>query len=313
MAERVAVLLPCLNEAAAVGQTIAEFRTALPEADIYVFDNGSTDKTAEVAGKAGAIVRSEPQRGKGHVVRRMFADVEADVYVLVDGDATYDPSVAPAMIERLHREQLDMVVGARNNPKKDYRPGHFRGNRFFSSAVALLFGRRFNDVFSGYRVLSRRLVKSFPALARGFDVEVELSIHVLELRLPAEETSTSLRLRPKGSVSKLGTTHHGLIILARIAVLFMQVRPFIFFGSIATALFASGILSGYPVIAVFLETGQVPYLPRAVLAASLMILSSLSLICGLILHSTNQARLEMKRMHYLKAGNKTRLDDCSSR
>ncbi len=304
MNDRIAILLPCFNEEAAIGQTIGEFHAALPNAVIYVFDNHSTDRTREVAEAQGATVFQEMHLGKGHVIRRMFADVEADIYVLADGDAAHDASAAPEMIERLREENLDMVVGARDFTKTGHRFGHLWGNQIFNKIVGMLFGKKFTDIFSGYRVLSRRLVKSFPALATGFEIEAELSIHVLELRLPATEISTCARPRLEGSYSKLKTVRHGLIILTRIVGLFMQIKPFVFFGVITAALFILGLISGYPAIAVFLETGLVPYLPRAVLAASLMILASLSLACGLILYHVSQARLESRHLHYLKMKNK---------
>ena len=299
MTDRVAVLIPCLNEETTIGRTIAGFRAALPEATVYVFDNNSSDNTAEVAAAAGAVVFHEPRQGKGCVVRRMFSDVEADAYILVDGDLTYDPAAAPTMVDRLRRENLDMVVGVRDAGKEAYRPGHFWGNRFFNKVVRLLFGKRFTDIFSGYRVLSRRLVKSFPALSTGFEIETELLIHTLELRLPTAEVKTRYRMRPEGSHSKLKTWRHSLVILSKIATFFTQVRAFTFFGVIAMALFALGMTAGWSALTVFIETGKVPYLPRAVLAASLMTMSALSLVCGLILHNVNQARREIKRMHYL--------------
>ncbi len=302
MVERVAVLLPCLNEEDTVAQVVADFRASLPGAVIYVIDNGSTDRTAEAAAAAGAVVFHVPERGKGNAVRRMFRTVEADAYVIADGDTEYAAAYAPEMVARLQRENLDMVVAARDAPKQDFRRGHYLGNRLFNWAVALLFGKRFTDVFSGYRVLSRRLVKSFPAFSKGFEIETELTIHVLELRLPAAEIKAPYKHRPTGSSSKLKSVRHGLMIWMKIVTLFAQVRPFAFFSVIASILFASGVVFGYPVITVFLETSEVPYLPRAVLAASLMILASLSLVCGLILHHISQVRRETRYMYYLQAG-----------
>ena len=300
MTNHIAVLLPCLNEEATIGKTIAGFRTTLPEATIYVFDNDSVDKTVGIATAAGAIVFRVPQRGKGCVISRMFAEIEADIYVLADGDNQYDPATAPTMVERLCQEHLDMVVGARDCRKEIYRPGHFWGNRFFNKVVTLLFGRCFTDIFSGYRVLSRRLVKSFPAFSTGFEIEAELSIHALELRLPVAEVKTPYKRRPENSSSKLKTVRHGLMIFLNIIILFTKVKSFVCFSLIATTMFVFGLISGYPVIAIFVETGEVPYLPRAILAASFMILASLSLVCGLILHSVNQTRREIRRMHYLQ-------------
>ena len=257
MNKRIAILLPCLNEETTIEQTIVGFRIALPDAAIYVFDNNSTDGSVVRAQAAGATVIHELQRGKGHVVRRMFAEIEADIYVLADADDAFDASVAPAMIEQLCQNNLDMIVGTRKLDKTNTRRGHSWGNQFFNWVVSLLFGKYFTDIFSGYRVLSRRLVKSFPVSSTGFEIEAELSIHALELRIPTAEMKTLYKPRPKESSSKLKTFPDGMIILKEIAILFTQVKPFLTFSVFAIILFISGLVFGYPVIDVFLKTGEV--------------------------------------------------------
>ncbi len=296
----IAVLLPCYNEEAAIGQVVRDFRTALPSARIYVYDNASNDRTSEVARAAGATVVREPLRGKGSVVRRMFADVEADIYVLADGDDTYDASAAPRLIEQLCREQLDMVNAARANASADaYRPGHRFGNQLFTGLVSSLFGKRFGDILSGYRVFSRRFVKSFPALAKGFEIETELTVHALELRMPVAETVTPYKERPEGSESKLNTFRDGFRILRTIVRLAKDERPLAFFSIGAAVLAASALGLAVPIFVTYFETGLVPRLPTAVLVCALMLLASLSLSCGLILDSVSLGRREMKRLHYL--------------
>jgi len=298
---RIAVLLPCYNEQAAIGQTIAAFRAALPDARIYVYDNNSGDRTAEVAAGAGAIVRGERMQGKGHVVRRMFADVEADIYVMADGDATYDASAAPAMIARLLDERLDMVVGARQSEvaSESYRPGHVLGNRLFTALLASLFGRTFSDIFSGYRVFSRRFVKSFPALSRGFETETEISVHALELAMPVGEMVTAYGARPEGSASKLSTWRDGWRIMKTILHLFRMERPVIFYGSFSLFLAALAIALSIPLAITYFETGLVPRFPTAILATGLMILAALSFFAGLILDTVVRGRREVRRLHYL--------------
>jgi len=297
---RTAVLIPCYNEEAAIAKTVADFKRVLPEAQIYVYDNNSKDRTVEVATQAGSFVRREPLQGKGNVVRRMFADIEADNYVLVDGDDTYDATSAPKMIEALRRDALDMVNGARvTDIQKAYRPGHRFGNWLLTSMVAWTFGSRFSDMLSGYRVMSRRYVKSFPALAAGFETETELTVHALELRMPIAEFATPYKDRPEGSVSKLSTFKDGFRILWTIIVLVKEERPMQFF-TLGALLFASiSTLLIVPIIARFLQTGLVPRLPTAVLSMGLMILAFLSLTCGLILDTVTRGRREMKRMRYL--------------
>jgi len=297
---RIAVLLPCYNEEAAIGQVVRDFREALPAARIYVYDNASTDRTAAVAAAAGATVVREPLRGKGNVVRRMFADVEADIYVLADGDDTYNADAAPQLVELLRREQLDMVNAARRNTSQDaYRRGHRFGNRLFTRLVSGLFGKRFDDILSGYRVFSRRFVKSFPALAKGFEIETELTVHALELRMPVREVMTAYKERREGSVSKLSTFRDGFRILRTILRLAKEERPLAYFSLGGAVLALASVALAFPLLLTYLETGLVPRLPTAVLTSALMILAFLSLACGFILDSVAHGRREMKRLHYL--------------
>jgi glycosyltransferase involved in cell wall biosynthesis len=297
---RIAVLLPCYNEEAAVARTVAAFRAALPEAAIYVYDNNSSDRTREEAAAAGAILRSERMQGKGHVVRRMFADVEADVYVMADGDATYDAAAAPDLVRKLVHEQLDMVVGARRSEVEEaYRPGHALGNKLFTGLLASLFGRSFSDIFSGYRVFSRRFVKSFPALSRGFETETEISVHALELAMPVAEVVTAYGARPEGSHSKLSTWRDGWRILKTIIHLYRIERPVLFYGSFALFLGALAVVLAIPLAITYFQTGLVPRFPTAILATGLMILAFLSFFTGLILDTVVRGRREVRRLHYL--------------
>jgi glycosyltransferase involved in cell wall biosynthesis len=297
---RVAVLLPCYNEEAAVAQTVAAFRAALPDARIFVYDNNSSDRTRELAAAAGAIVRSERMQGKGHVVRRMFADVEADVYVMADGDATYDAAVAPDLVRKLLEEQLDMVVGARKSEAEEaYRPGHALGNKLFTALLASLFGRSFSDIFSGYRVFSRRFAKSFPALSRGFETETEISVHALELAMPVAEVATAYGARLEGSHSKLSTYGDGWRILKTIIHLYRIERPVLFYGSFALFLAALAVVLAIPLAITYFQTGLVPRFPTAILATGLMILAFLSFFTGLILDTVVRGRREVRRLHYL--------------
>lgn len=296
----VAVLVPCFNEAATIAKVVADFHAALPGCRVFVYDNGSTDGTASIAAKAGAIVRYEPLSGKGNVVRRMFADVEADVFVLVDGDDTYDASCAPQLIELLLSQSLDLVSAARDEiSSAAYRRGHRFGNKLLTSLVAVLFGNRFSDMLSGYRVISRRLAKSFPVLSAGFEIETELTVHALQLRVPIAEVPTAYKDRPEGSESKLHTFKDGFRIIVTIARLVKEERPMYFFGVIAALLAFASLLSGVPVVRDFFHTGLVPRLPTVVLAASLMMLAFLSITCGLILDTVTKGRIEQKRMRYL--------------
>lgn len=297
----VAVILPCYNEALTIADVIASFRAALPNAHFYVYDNNSSDGTAAIAREMGAIVRFEPRQGKGYVVRRMFADISADLYVLCDADTTYDAAAAPDLIFRLVQEGLDMVVGSRL-PEGDgtYRPGHAFGNRMLTGIVRLIFGAGFTDMLSGYRVFSRRFVKSFPAMSRGFEIETELTIHALELEMPAAEMPTRFTDRPKGSNSKLSTFRDGWRILRTIAALVKQERPFMLFGAIAIALATLSLGLGAPIIVEFVQTGLVPRFPTAILASGIAVLASLFLFSGLILDLVSHGRREAKRLKYLE-------------
>jgi len=297
---KVAVLLPCYNEEAAIAQTIAAFRAALPDATIYVYDNNSRDRTIEVARTAGAVVRSERMQGKGNVVRRMFADIEADIYVMADGDATYDATSAPAMVARVAEEGLDMIVGTRvHEAAEAYRRGHVLGNRMMTGILASLFGRSFTDIFSGYRVFSRRFVKSFPVLSAGFEIETEISVHALELKMPVGEVETRYFARLEGSESKLNTYRDGWRILKTIAVLYRIERPMLFFGWIAAVFALLAIGMSIPLAVTWFETGLVPRFPTAILATGLMILAFLNLFTGLILDTVVRGRREMRRLAYL--------------
>lgn len=300
MNPRIAVLVPCYNEEAAIGQVVRDFRAALPGAVIYVYDNNSHDRTMAVAREAGAVVRSEPRQGKGNVVRRMFADIEADLYVLVDGDATYDAGAAPAMIAAMRGSGSDLITARRiHTEAAAYRPGHVLGNRLLTGLTALLFQVRLSDMLSGYRVFSRRFVKSFPFTAEGFGIETELTVHAVRLMMPMAELDTRYRERPAGSVSKLNTWRDGFRILRTIAHLVREERPLIFFAAGFAVLALSSVLLAVPVAHEFLRTGQVPRLPTAVLATGLMLLAFLSLTCGLILDTVTRGRWEQKRMAYL--------------
>lgn len=301
---KVAVLIPCRDEDVAIGHVIHAFQEALPGAEIHVYDNNSRDRTREVAAEAGAIVRTEPLQGKGNVVRRMFADIEADVYVLVDGDDTYDAKAAPEMIQRLVEDRLDMVTGVRmSGAAAAYRPGHKFGNAMLTGIVRHIFGNRINDMLSGYRVFSRRFVKSFPALSGGFETETEFTVHALELRMPVGEVPAAYRERPPGSASKLRTFTDGFRILRTIVGLVQRERPLAFFGALAGLLLVVGLGLFVPVFRDYLQTGLVPRLPTAVLSASLVLLSFLFLLCGLILNTVTHGRKEAKRMAYLAVAN----------
>lgn len=297
---RIAVLLPCHNEAIAIAEVIGAFRRHLPGAAIYVFDNNSTDDTVAVARAAGAIVRSETLQGKGNVVRRMFADIEADAYVLADGDATYEAADAPGMVQRLLSERLDMVVGVRvSDEGAAYRLGHQFGNRVLTGFVGFLFGRRLADMLSGYRVFSRRFAKSFPAHASGFETETELTVHALELRMPLAEQSSRYRARPQGSQSKLRTWNDGARILLSIFKLFKDERPLLFFCSACAITTIIAIVLALPLIATWMHTGLVPRFPTAILCAALMVMAVVFLVCGLILDTVSRGRREARRMAYL--------------
>jgi glycosyltransferase involved in cell wall biosynthesis len=297
---RIAVILPCYNEEAAIAATVDGFRAALPTATIYVYDNNSQDRTRELAAKAGAVVRTERQQGKGHVVRRMFADIDADIYVMADGDLTYDPTAAPAMVDMLVAEQLDMVVGTRRHEAKHaYRGGHVLGNRLFTGLLAGLFGRSFNDIFSGYRLFSRRFVKSFPVLSSGFEIETEISVHALELRMPVGEVETAYVARPEGSLSKLSTWGDGWRILKTIVTLYRIERPVLFYGGVGALLLLAAILLSVPLIVTYVHTGLVPRVPTAILVTGMTIIAVLCFFAGLILDTVTRGRREVRRLAYL--------------
>lgn len=303
-----AVLVPCHNEAVAIGTVVHDFRAALPDATIYVYDNNSTDQTSAVASAAGAIVVGEPLQGKGNVVRRMFADIDADVYVLVDGDGTYDASAAPALVHELLAGQLDMVNALRvANSQGAYRTGHRFGNRLLTSMVTTIFGRRMSDMLSGYRAFSRRFVKSFPALSAGFEIETELTVHALELRMPIAEIPTQYAERPAGSTSKLRTYRDGARILRTIAVLVKEERPLQFFSSVGLVLAIAAMILAVPLYREYMDTGLVPRFPTAVLSTGLMLLAFLSVTCGLVLDTVTRGRRELKRLHYLQVPRARRL------
>jgi glycosyltransferase involved in cell wall biosynthesis len=297
---RVAVLVPCFNEAAAIARVVTDFRAVLPEAAIYVYDNNSTDCTAEAARAAGAVVRRELHQGKGNVVRRMFADVDAEIYVLVDGDATYDAPSARLMIRRPIDERLDMVVAARvERHAAAYRLGHRTGNRLLTGFFASVFNATFTDILSGYRVFSRRFVKSFPVLSRGFEIETELAVHALELELAVAEIPTPYYARPEGSVSKLSTWRDGMRILLTMIGLYRSERPLAFFLALAVGLALVSIGLAIPIFATYLEQGTVPRIPTAILSTGLMLLAFLSLVAGLVLDTVTKGRREMKLIAYL--------------
>jgi glycosyltransferase involved in cell wall biosynthesis len=297
---QIAVLIPCRDEEATIAKVVRDFSASLPQATVHVFDNNSTDRTSEVAAAAGADVRHELRQGKGHVVRRMFADIDADVYVLVDGDDTYDATAAPGMIALLLRDRLDLVNGARSSTSEAaFRPGHRFGNALLSRMVQLIFGPYFADMLSGYKVLSRRFVKTFPALSDGFELETELTVHALDLRMPSAETVLPYRERPAGSQSKLHTIRDGLRILTVIGKLIKHERPLLFFGVLGAFI---GILSlglGIPIIVEYFETKMVPRLPTAVLSASLALLAAQLFVLGILLESVTRVSREMKRLSYL--------------
>ncbi|MDC0599152.1 glycosyltransferase family 2 protein [Candidatus Pseudothioglobus singularis] len=299
--KKIAILIPCHNEENTIGSVIDSFINFFPESIIYVYDNASVDDTSKIAKAHGAIVNYEPNKGKGNVVRRMFADIVADIYIILDGDETYDPSMAPLMVSKLIDEDLDMVVGTRktNIAKGAYRSGHIFGNWLLTSTVSILFNSGFTDMLSGYRVMSHRFVKSFPINSNGFEIETEMTVHALQLKIPFSEVETSYDARPEGSQSKLNTWSDGFRILGMIILLMKEYKPFQFFG-IFSILFAiiSFILSA-PIILTWIDTGLVPRFPTAILTMGLMILAFISLASGIILDSVSRARLEKKRLQYL--------------
>lgn len=296
----IAVLLPCYNEGLVIGTVVGRFREILPEARVYVYDNNSSDNSASVARAAGAIVRTETRQGKGFVVRRMFADIDADIYIMCDADETYDAQAAPKLLQRLIEDGLDMMVGTRTDVSGTaYRPAHRFGNWMLTALVRTMFGGGFSDMLSGYRVFSRRFVKSFPIMSQGFEIETELTIHALQLGMPTSEEPTQFKDRLEGSESKLQTVSDGFRILWTIGMLLKQERPFALFSSIALSLFCLSLLFGYPVILEYMRSGTVPRLPMAILATGTMILAFLNLFCGLILDTVTRGRKEAKLLRYL--------------
>lgn len=300
VAPRIAVLIPCFNEGATIATVVRDFAAALPSATVFVYDNNSTDDTAEAARAAGAVVRREPMQGKGYVVRRMFADIDADVYVMVDGDATYEAADAPALVSQLWGEQRDVVVARRvNDDSAAYRRGHVIGNRLLTGLAGWIFGNTFADMLSGYRVLSRRFVKSFPMQARGFEIETELAVHALELRMPVVEVPSRYKARPEGSQSKLRTWSDGWQILMTILKLTKNGRPLAFFSVACVACVALSVGLALPLLKTYLLTGLVPRFPTAILSAALALLGSVFLVCGLVLDTVTMGRREAKYLAYL--------------
>jgi glycosyltransferase involved in cell wall biosynthesis len=297
----IAVLIPCYNEEAAIKKVVNDFQLDIPSALVYVYDNTSTDKTVEIATKVGAIVRTEPNKGKGNVMRRMFADIEADIYIVVDGDDTYEASKCLEMVNKLIDDNLDMVVASRKteNSEGEYRWGHVFGNWMLTRSVSLIFGRGFTDMLSGYRVMSRRFVKSFPITSKGFEIETEMTVHALQVGISFAEVETLYDSRPEGSESKLSTFRDGFRILGMILILFKENKPFQFFGLLSLLFFVVSIVLSIPVFITYMETGLVPRVPTAILSTGLMTLLFFSLISGVILDSLSRSRLEAKRANYL--------------
>ncbi|MBO9099424.1 MULTISPECIES: glycosyltransferase [Rhizobium] len=301
--KRIAVLLPCYNEAVTIAKVVADFQMSLPGAAVYVYDNNSSDGTGAIARAAGAVVRAEKRQGKGNVIRRMFADIDADIYVLADGDGTYSALFAPMLIDALISDELDFVNGSRVSTLSGaYRPGHQFGNRLLSGIVRWIFGPQFSDMLSGYKVLSRRFVKSFPAMSSGFETETELAVHALELRMPCAELPTPYSERPEGSVSKLNTVRDGARIMLMIVKLIKEERPLMFFGLFGLLFFTIATVLMVPVLMTFFETGLVPRLPTAILSLGMVLLGFLSIFTALILDMTTRARREIKRLIYLSVG-----------
>ncbi len=303
----IAVLLPCFNEGLSIRNTVEGFRSVLPESVVYVYDNRSTDNTSAEALAGGALVRREEWPGKGNVVRRMFSDIEADIYLMADGDGTYDYRMAPEMIRKLIHDHLDMVVGIRQDVYQNaHRAGHGFGNRLFNGLYRRLFGRLFTDIFSGYRIFSRRFVKSFPAVSSGFEIETEMSVHASQLRMPIAEIATQYGARQEGSVSKLRTVRDGLRIMFTFLILFKEIRPAQFFGVLAAALAALAVALSVPLFLTYFETGLVPRFPTAILSTGLVLLSGIFMVSGLILDSVARGRLEQKRMWYIANSGKSK-------
>jgi glycosyltransferase involved in cell wall biosynthesis len=297
---RLAVLVPCYNEEMSIAKVVRDFRAVLPSAEIYVYDNNSGDATTAIAKEAGAVVRSETRQGKGNVVRRMFADIEADVYILVDGDDTYDAGIAPELVAKLIGDGLDLITGKREHTASAaYRRGHVLGNKLLTGLTGLMFGVRMGDMLSGYRIMSRRFVKSFPSAVEGFGIETELSVHAVRMLMPMAEVATSYKERPEGSTSKLNTYRDGFRILVTIAGLTRRERPMLFYGSIFLLFAFLSLVIGIPVVIEYFHTGLVPRLPTAVLVSGMMVIASLSLVAGLIQDNVTRGRWEQKRIAYL--------------
>lgn len=297
---KIAILLPCFNEEHAIADVVRGFNIALPEATVYVYDNNSTDKTVENAKSAGAVVRNEPRQGKGNVVRRMFSDIDADFYIMSDGDGTYSPDDAVELLTDLRGNYLDMVVGKRRNIYQDAgRSGHAFGNRVFNTLFQRMFNDGFSDIFSGYRVFTKRFVKSFPSLSTGFEIETELSVHALTLKMPIGEVEVSYGQRMEGSDSKLSTLRDGTRILGAFFLLMKEVRPFAFFSVLALAAFVVSAFFGFPVLVEYFQTGLVSLIPRWILSVGMLSVSLMMLVCGLILDSVARGRTEHKRLIYL--------------
>ena len=298
---KIAVLVPCYNEEVTIGQVVRDFRRVLPRATVFVYDNNSSDRTIEVARAAGAVVRSEPNQGKGQVVRRMFSDIDADLYVLVDGDSTYEADAAPRMVDLLLKENLDIVNGVRVSDKKEaYRPGHRFGNWLLTTLVAWMFGQKTTDMLTGYRVFSRRFVRSFPALTSGFEIETEIIVHALEMRVLMQDYPTKYGERPEGSASKLNTIRDGVRILRTIGILIKEERPFSFFFAVGAILLIVATVIFIPVFLEYLQTGAVRRFPTAILSVGMVLTAMLSMTCGLILSTVTLGRREMKRLFYLQ-------------
>jgi glycosyltransferase involved in cell wall biosynthesis len=297
----IAVLIPCYNEEATIKKVVNDFQLGIPSALVYVYNNASTDGTVEIATKAGAIVRTEPNKGKGNVMRRMFSDIEADIYIIVDGDDTYEASKCLEMVNKLIDSNLDMVIASRKteNSEGEYRWGHVFGNRMLTRSVSLIFGHGFTDMLSGYRVMSHRFVKSFPIASKGFEIETEITIHALQIGASCAEIETLYDSRPEGSESKLNTFKDGFKILWMILILFKEGKPFQFFGLLSLFFFIISVVLSISIFSTYIETGMVPKIPTAVLSTGLMILSFFSLIAGVILDSLSRSRLEVKRANYL--------------
>tara|TARA_B110000008_G_C16964764_1_gene561519 strand:- start:2171 stop:3112 length:942 start_codon:yes stop_codon:yes gene_type:complete len=297
---KLAVLIPCFNEETTIKKVISDFKSALPQASIYVYDNASQDSTSSVASLAGAVVFEEPNKGKGNVIRRMFADLESDIFIMVDGDATYDASMAPKMIDELVQNNLDIVIGTRTaSDRGAYRSGHVLGNKAITGAVSFIFKGGFTDMLSGYRAMSRRFVKTFPIVSSGFEIETEMAIHILQLGIPYKEIKTKYDPRPMGSESKLNTWSDGVRILKMIIFLFKEQRPFQLFGIFFLILMLLSLTLSIPLVITYIETGLVPRFPTAILVIGMTILAFVSLSAGIILDSVSRAKLENKRLHYL--------------